>query len=161
MIYDTFQNMNLYCHQDEALYRAICYARDCAPSLPEGIYEVEGRDIFARVVTYETAPARCGMFEGHRDYIDVQVLLSGREQIDVALAAEANLIPFEEYNPETDMVLFEVPNNFASINLIPGRFAVFYPDDVHRPGSELDGPICVKKICMKVHYITQMKFRRN
>ncbi len=153
MIYDAFQNMNLYCNEEEALYRAICYARDFDPSLPEGIYEMEGRDIFARVVTYKTAPAQCQTFESHRDYIDIQVLLSGRERVDVALAAEAGLSPLEQYDSNKDLVLFKEPKDFATINLLPGRFAVFYPGDVHRPNCELDGVLDVKKICVKVRYL--------
>jgi beta-galactosidase beta subunit len=57
MICDKFENIGLYCQEGDALYRAIVYAQDFDGSLPDGVHEVEGRDIFAKVASYETSPA--------------------------------------------------------------------------------------------------------
>ena len=100
MIYDTFENMELYCQEGEALHRAIMYARDFDPSLEDELYEIEEKDIYARVMGYATTPSEERLFEAHHDYLDVQVLLSGGERLDVTLAGEGNLKVLEPYDPK-------------------------------------------------------------
>lgn len=155
MIYDVFGNMKLYCREGDALYRAIEYARRFDPSITDGIYEIEGRDIYARVLSYETQPASERSFEAHRDYLDVQVVLKGRERIDVALAKEHEFDEIVPYDPEKDVVLYAGVKDDVSIKMAPGRFAVLFPDDVHRPNCDLQGTSRVRKICVKVRVKTQ------
>lgn len=155
MIYDVFGNTNLYCREGDALFRAIDYARQFDPSSPDGVYEIEGRDIYARVLSYRTEPAAERRFEAHRDYMDVQVVLTGCERIDVTLAREQNFSEIEPYDREQDIVFFRDVEGDVSIKMVPGRFAVLYPDDVHRPNCDLDGTSHVKKICVKVRLKTQ------
>jgi YhcH/YjgK/YiaL family protein len=148
MIYDIFENLELYCKKGEPLYEAIAYARAFDLSKADGIYEVKGRDIYARVLSYETAPAHKRFFEAHKFYLDVQILLEGCERQDVVLAEE--LEPLEPYDQDKDMVKLKAPHRYASIVMEPGKFAVFYPHDIHRPNCDLDGTSKVRKICMKV-----------
>ena len=51
---------------------------------------------------------------------------------------------------EKDVIKLETPAVFNSIVVSPGEFAVFYPNDIHRPNCCVDAPITVRKICMKV-----------
>lgn len=150
MIYDVFDNMTLYCREGDALYRAIDYARHFDSSSADGIYEIEGRDIYARVLSYETEPAAKRRFEAHRDYLDVQVVLTGCERIDVSLATEHELDELEPYDPEKDVVFYGGLGGDISMKMVPGRFALLYPDDVHRPNCDMEGASHVKKICVKV-----------
>ncbi|MCK4649073.1 YhcH/YjgK/YiaL family protein [bacterium] len=149
MIYDTFENIGLYYHEGDALYKAIIYARDFDISRPDGEYEVEGRDIFARVLTYETSPAEERQFEAHQKYIDVQVILAGRERMDIVLGQE--LEPQGGYDEAEDVIILKAPETFSSIAMAPGMFVVFFPHDIHRPGCDLNGTSENRKICMKVH----------
>lgn len=155
MIYDVFGNMKLYCREGDALYRSIEYARRFDPSSADGIYEIEGRDIYARVLSYETQPATERRFEAHRDYLDVQVVLTGCERIDVTLATEHELDEIAPYNPEKDVVFYGGLEEDISVKMVPGRFAILYPDDVHRPNCDVEGTSHVKKICVKVRVKTQ------
>ena len=148
MIYDTFENMDVYCREGDALHRAISYARDFDVLQPDGEYEVEGRDIFAKVMTCKTAPAAERVFEAHTEYVDVQVLRAGRERMDVSLGDD--LEPLGPYDEADDGVLLKPPDTYASIVMEPGTFVVFYPQDAHRPGCDLEGTDTVRKICMKV-----------
>ena len=148
MIYDTFENFRLYCEEGDALYKAMVYARDFDLSQPDGEYEVEGKDIFAKVMTYQTSPAEQRKFEAHRKYIDLQVLLAGRERIDIVLGQK--LEPFESYNEVKDAIKLKAPDTYSSITMEPGKFAVFFPHDIHRPNCNLNGTSKNRKICMKV-----------
>jgi biofilm protein TabA len=148
MIYDTFENMGLYCKEGDKLYKAIKYAMEFDLSQPDGDYEVDGKDMIAKVQSYETSPAEQRKFESHVDYFDVQILREGCERQDVALAAE--LEPLTPYDSDKDVTKFAAPDTYSSIVMEPGKFAVFYPQDVHRPNCDLTGTCKVRKICMKV-----------
>jgi len=148
MIYDVFENIELYCKKGEPLYKAIAFARDFDLSQPDGIYEVQGRDVFGIVMSYDTAPASEKVFESHKKYLDVQVLLKGCERQDIVLAEE--LEPLVPYDAEKDMAKLKAPDRYASIFMEPGKFAVLYPHDIHRPNCDFEKKCSVRKICMKV-----------
>ena len=68
--------------------------------------------------------------EAHRDYADIQVVLSGKEA--VAWRFGEGLSVVQEYDPEADVLFRESdPASVSRIELVPGQFAVFYPQDCH------------------------------
>ncbi len=85
MIYDRFENLNLYAVPGSLLHRALVYARDVAADVADGRIEIDGERLYASVASYETGGRDERRFEAHRRYIDIQVLLAGEETIDVAL----------------------------------------------------------------------------
>jgi len=148
MIYDRFENLNLYCRPGERLHRALVYARDVARDVADGRSDIDGDRLFASVATYETGPPEERRFEAHKTYIDVQVLLDGEEVIDVSL--ERDLPAVEAYDEIRDVMFLKPPMQFASLAMRPGFFAVFYPHDIHRPGCRQREKLRVRKIVMKV-----------
>ena len=148
MIYDTFENIGLYCKEGDALYKAIAYARDFDLSQPDGEHEVEGRDIFAKVMTYDTESAEVRKFEAHEKYIDVQVMLTGPERMDISL--EQGLEPCGSYDEASDVIMLNAPETYSTIVMEPGKFVVFFPHDVHRPNCNVNDATNNRKICMKV-----------
>lgn len=148
MIYDTFENLNLYFEPDQPLHQAISYARDFDRSQPDGRYDIKGDDIYALVMSYETGPASEKKFEAHQDYIDVQLLLTGREFLDVSLQQDLEI--HQPYSPQGDVILFDSPAQCCRLLLQPGTFALLYPHDIHRPGCELDSKKQVRKMVVKI-----------
>ena len=148
MICDKFENIGMYCKEGDALYKAIVYARDFDRSLPDAIHEVEGRDIFAKVASYETSPAEDRKFETHKYYADIQVILEGSERMDVS--QEQDLEPLGDYREDDDVIKVKAPDAYSSLAMTPGMFAVFFPQDVHRPNCSLNGKTKNRKVCMKV-----------
>ncbi len=148
MIYDIIENLKLYCNEDSNLFKAVKYATEFDLSQKDGEYEVEGRRIFAKVQEYQTSPAQERKFESHRDYFDVQVVREGIERHDIALSEE--LEPLTEYDPQKDVIKLKAPQIYSSIIVKPGMFAVYYPQDIHRPNCNVSGRSNVRKICMKV-----------
>lgn len=148
MIYDRFENLNLYCRPGTRLHRALVYARDVASTISDGRIDIDGGRLYASVATYETGPPAERRFEAHKKYIDVQVLLDGEEAIDVSL--ERELPAVEAYDETRDVMFLAPPPRFASLPMRPGFFAVFYPQDIHRPGVLLREKRRVRKIVMKV-----------
>jgi YhcH/YjgK/YiaL family protein len=150
MIYDKTENLALYCKPSSKLYRAVKFALEFDLSQPDGVYEVEGRDIFAKVQSYHTQRPEERTFETHRCYYDIQVMRVGCERQDIYVASEAELEPLTEYNAEKDVIKLKSPQTFSSIIVSPGQFAVYYPQDIHRPNCCVNSPSEVRKICMKV-----------
>jgi YhcH/YjgK/YiaL family protein len=148
MIYDRFENLNHYCRPGTRLHQALVYARDVARTVADGRTDVDGDRLYASVATYETGPREERRFEAHRKYIDVQVLLEGEEVIDVSLDDDLTVI--EPYDAARDVMFLGPPQRFASLPMAPGCFAVFYPEDIHRPGGHLLEKRRVRKIVMKV-----------
>lgn len=148
MIYDRFENLNLYCRPGERLHQALVYARDADRTVADGRRDIDGDRLYASAATYETGPREERRFEAHRKYIDVQVLLEGEEVIDAAL--DRDLATLEGYDEKRDVMFLAPPPKFASLLMRPGWFAVFHPHDIHRPGCHLQGKRKVRKIVMKV-----------
>jgi biofilm protein TabA len=148
MIYDTFEHIALYSHPGTRLHRALVYAMDVSRSVADGRTEIDGDRLYASVSTYDTGSREERRFEAHKKYIDVQVVLEGEESIDVAL--ESDLPILEAYDEKKEVMFLKPPQEFASLVMKPGRFAVFYPQDVHRPGCSLRDKRRIRKIVVKV-----------
>ena len=83
--------------------------------------------------------------ETHKDFIDIQIPVSGLEIMGYTPAAE---LPAATYNAEKDITLWEEGRLADSyVNARPGMFAIFFPQDGHAPGITPDG---VKKVIVKV-----------
>ena len=112
-----------------------------------GRHDVDGEKVYINVSTYETNPINEDRrFENHRDYIDIQILLSGKELI--GFAHRDSLTVTDEYRP--DYELFGMVEEFDKVVLTPGKFAVIYPNEPHAPGLAAGGPEAVRKMVIKV-----------
>lgn len=148
MIYDSFDNLHLYFKPDEPLYKALAFARDFDTTQGDQRYDIQGDDLFALVMSYQTKAPEESKFEAHKNYIDVQLLLAGREFLDVSL--QQDLKVDQPYLREKDVVLFKSPQHYGRLPLEPGRFALLYPHDIHRPGCELGAKEQVRKMVVKI-----------
>ena len=72
--------------------------------------------------------------------------VSGREAIGFVTLGIENIL--SEYNPDKDIIFFS--GETAQLVLEADMFAVFFPQDIHRPGMQIDGPEKVKKVVVKV-----------
>jgi biofilm protein TabA len=118
-------------------------------SSPLGITELRGRNMFINVHTYNTLPLSGCRFEGHRNTIDVQYIISGGELVDWVLKEELQadgpyqiekdfqyyLAPQSFMTADTENLAEAVqkPNPSTRVHLKAGYFGVFFPEDGHRP----------------------------
>lgn len=123
--------------------------RDLAALKPAQSIVIDGDRIFAQVQSYNTLLAGETRFEAHRKYIDIQIMVSGREIMYwVPLARLAHIQ--EAYNYEDDIVFFEEPTRSVPLYMEEGDFAVFFPTDGHKPRCVVERPEQVVKIVVKV-----------
>ncbi|MCK3658463.1 hypothetical protein A4G18_07005 [Pasteurellaceae bacterium Pebbles2] len=108
-------------------------------------------DIYMNVMTPETDFAANKKAELHHKYIDVQLLISGAENIEYG-AAYPDLSLYEAYNEQDDYQL--TSSEFADKNVIlmrPNMFVVFLPYEPHKPCVVVDGKVAtLKKLVVKV-----------
>ncbi len=147
MIVDKIENSGIYTQAGTRIATAFKYihATDFSEMLP-GKYEIDGDDIFAIISEYETKDiAECAL-EAHRKYIDIQYVLEGAEFIGVTSLKKQ--VPVKAYSEEDDYVLFA--DDSSMVMLEAGRFAVFFPEDLHMPGLKNGNKAKIRKLIIKV-----------
>ena len=148
MILDIISNRGRYRHLGGSIERALKYLADTDFSAVEdGRHPIDGEAIYAMLFSYDTEPESARSFEAHRKYIDVQYLLTGREIIHWAALQE--LTPAGEYSDEKDIVFLSGESR-ARLQLTPGTFALFFPEDAHKPNCAWDNPQPARKVVVKV-----------
>jgi YhcH/YjgK/YiaL family protein len=118
-------------------------------SMPAGMYPIEGEDIFAQVFDVETKEKEQARPEVHRKYVDVQFSVEGKEKIGFVVDTGNNVVA-EDLAESKDVIFYEQIANEMELIMQPGHFAVFFPEDVHRPGCQLGGITTIRKVVIKV-----------
>jgi len=111
-------------------------------------YDIDGNNVYAPVSEYVTKDDTGGPYEAHRLYVDIQYLISGKEQIGIAPLSDVKEI-LTPYDAEKDYELMNV-NQIRNLKATPERFFIFFPSDVHRPGLKDGENVPVRKVVVKV-----------
>ncbi|MCI7262941.1 MAG: YhcH/YjgK/YiaL family protein [Clostridium sp.] len=109
---------------------------------------VVNEDFFYLVQEYETKDPEIARHEAHEKYVDIQYMIQGKEQIDIAPAEKMEVE--EPYNADRDVVFFKEPEQATHVVLTDGGYAVLYPADSHKPGLRVGKAAKVRKIVGKV-----------
>jgi YhcH/YjgK/YiaL family protein len=115
--------------------------------LRDGKYPIDGDRIFAMVSTYVTKKETESIFEAHKQYIDIQYLVRGKEII--YWSPVENLESNGEYSEQNDIIFFKGEVQTA-LPMRKNYFAVFFPQDAHKPCCILGQPVEVTKVVVKV-----------
>ena len=153
MILDTLAQSALYTHLGDIaltarMRLAFDYLKAFSPDVADGRYDVNGDAVFALVQSYATVDATQKKLESHRQYLDIQYVAEGLERIQ-HVPVDA-LVAATSYVPEKDCTHYRDSNRTTDLILGAGSFAIFFPNDGHKPGCSVDGPVRVKKVVMKV-----------
>ena len=135
----------------ELIRKALCYLRDHdLTQIEDGSYPIEGDKCVAKVQRYTTRPHFDCRPETHEKYVDIQYVVEGEEYLGwCPLSPDLQIT--EAYDAEKDITFYASLVPDSSIVLSPGRFAVLYPEDVHRPQGAVDDlPAPVTKVVVKV-----------
>lgn len=101
--------------------------------------------VYAFVDEYQTAPSFEKKLEAHEKNIDVQILLSGHEVMELRVHRGEH--PVIDELEEKDLA-FYAEEQEGQIRMDESLFAVFFPEDLHKPGVGSGNP--VKKVVFKV-----------
>ncbi len=108
--------------------------------------EIKGGDVYATRFTYETVPAEESFFEAHRNYLDIHIMLSGSEGVEIAPPADLTEFDRVEAN---DFYAYRGQGQYKLV-LSPGDFLVVFPNDAHRIKMQVSGLETVTKAVFKV-----------
>lgn len=146
MIADNLKNCGKYISTHKGFDKAFAFLEKAvSENLPVGRYEIDGNRVFAFIQEYESKLD--SSFEAHKNYIDIQFIISGTEVMKVADISQMTVsVPYVE-----DVMFFDDKEKASVLVLGAGEYGIFFPWDTHKPGLCLDGkPGEVKKAVVKV-----------
>lgn len=115
-------------------------------------HDIDGDEVFANVMEFETMPASEKPYEAHRRYADIHFVIAGEERLATSPVAE--LEPMGDFNEQDDFGLYATPGKEgreAWVTLRAGDLVVTPPCDAHKPGCCGEaGPAKLKKVCVKI-----------
>lgn len=117
-------------------------------AMEPGVYEIQGKEIYAQVMDAQTAPAEEKRPEVHEMFIDVQFLASGRERL--GFTPDTGNYEVDERFDERDLIFYKSVENEGFIEATPGCYSIFFPADVHRPAVAAGEPMKIRKVVVKV-----------
>lgn len=148
MVYDKINNISFYKGLSTDIYEGLLFLNAATRDLENGVYVINPR-VKAIVSEYDTKEMNEYGYEAHREYIDIQYLISGKEKI-CCLPLEY-LKEMKSYNEELDVAFYEKASIKPQELLIGNDFfAILYPQDGHMPQMCVKEPAAVKKVVVKV-----------
>lgn len=146
MIVDKLSNIDIYSQVPQAVKSFI---KQLDKDIECRKYQISDTS-YANVETYETKKHECCFFEAHKNYADIQILLSGTERIDYADIDKLEIkIP---YDANKDIMFFQNSvSESCSVTLDGSNFVFLFPDEAHRPQMSCsDFSQIVKKVVVKI-----------
>lgn len=149
MIYDKLEKVERYLGIHPNLDLAVHYIMTHSlTELPDGRTELCADKVYINTMNARTAPANQQGYEIHKNYMDIQIDLSGTEIIEIGDTANASV---HDYNPATDFGTADCPR-LVSCAMGPGNFIICMPQEPHKPGVAQNGTAAaVRKCVFKVH----------
>ena len=145
MICDTLDQLHLYKGFHKNLDTAIeLLAAHPLDTLPLGRTEVDGNEVFINVMDADLKPHTGSHAEYHRLYADLQIDLTGGEGWGYT-----NL-PGAEIGEFTGDCGFQDSASVVTGALGEGRFVLFFPEELHKPGLVQHGCVGVRKAVVKI-----------
>lgn len=115
-------------------------------SMEKGTHFIEGEDFFVNVIEYQTTDEANRIWEAHKDYLDIHVVVAGAEGIYHSFIDNMQV---GDYHKNEDYL--EITGNKENvIQLSPDQLLVLYPEDTHKTGVKVDKETLVKKGVFKV-----------
>ena len=136
-------------HYPEAIQKAITYLRSHDfTKMETGVYEIEGKDIYAQVFDVMTGSVGEKRPEVHEHFLDVQFLAKGKERL--GFTVDTGNYEVDEHFVERDLIFYKKVENEGFIEATEGCFCVFFPSDVHRPAVASGEPMNIRKVVIKI-----------
>ena len=146
MIYTKRKNLHRYLGQSESLDTAIRHVLSAdLTQLAKGRNEIDGDQAFVNRFDYQTMSPEQAIWEGHLQYGDIHVLLSGKEKIGVT---NVEMLTETVRKEDEDFVGFEggVQSWFP---MTTEDILIVYPEDIHKVKVIHEESTLVEKACFK------------
>jgi biofilm protein TabA len=114
-----------------------------------GKYEIDGSQIFALVQEQQTGAKADRRPEAHVKNIDIQYVIEGTDVIGFGLPDPANEVT-EDLLAEKDCVFYRSVKAETDLVLTSGMYAIFFPEEIHRPNCQSGKSDKLRKVVIKV-----------
>ncbi len=144
MIFDSLANAHQYYSINPHIEAAFNWLQQ-NPNAEVGRYEIAGDDCFVMIQSVRNRGKAEPFVEAHNQYIDIQMVLEGADEIgwkDRATCRDARA----EYSEENDVALWNDDADFY-VPVASGHFLILFPYDAHMP---LSGEGELKKAVFKI-----------
>jgi biofilm protein TabA len=144
---DKVQFVQQY-HLSKALWdKAFAFLKETDLStLATGRHVIDGDNVFGLVSEAPSKDYDKTAFESHKNYIDLQYVISGEENMAKAPLSDVTLD--KPYNERSDIMFYMGEGKIYTVS--QGGFLIFFPSDAHRPNITPGGNKVVKKIVIKI-----------
>lgn len=151
MITDSISNIEKYRGIHKNLDTAVDFLKTCnLGSLADGKTVVDGDCVFINVMEADLREADGAAYEYHKRYADLQIDIAGSEYWEYAQDGEAQ----GDFDAGVDCGFASGTASCTGI-LGNGRFALFLPDEYHKPSCISDTCTHVRKAVVKIEMVSQ------
>lgn len=135
-------------HLNKELWdKAFAYLKEIDLSaLTTGKHVIDGDNVFALVTEAPSKDYDKTAFESHKNYIDLQFVISGIEDMGKAPITEVTVD--KPYNERSDLIYYKGNGKIYTVR--ERNFILFFPSDAHRPNITPGGNKLVKKVVIKI-----------
>lgn len=146
MIYGQFKDENYAGDLIEKI-RAFLSSNDMS-KLEDGKHIIDGDKFFVNIASYSTTNEENRVWEAHRKYIDVHMMIEGEEIIKHSFLDSANIVKYHEDSDYVEIDKINIKSN--DILLKQGQYLICYPQDVHKTACIIDKETKVRKAIFKI-----------
>ena len=145
MILDRIERFQQYSRNIPEIYDVMKFVEKVKKeNLPVGKYPLQNGFVLIQEGT--TRHFDEADFEVHREYIDIQVIVSGSEYVEYADMTDLKTkVPFDK---DKDLELMS--GEGCKILIKPDTFYILYPTDGHKPCCHENIPTSYKKVLAKI-----------
>ena len=132
MIIDTLENLEKYTSLNPLFQTVVDFIKSTdLNALSDGKHQILGNNVFVNVQTLKGKKKEEAPIEYHRQMVDIQIPLSGKETYGISPLAD---LPKATFSEENDCALIHNLPCLSYVTAHPGMFVVFFPQDAHAPG---------------------------
>lgn len=147
MIFGNIKNLHEYDYLPVDIKKCFEYAAsNNLLDFEKGSYKIDGNNLFVNIVEYETIDVENRFWEAHKNYLDLHLMLDGKEQIDVNFIGN---MEEKEFVEKDDFLPLEGDKN-GHVILEKDDFLICYPNDAHRTAVKVNNPKKIKKAIFKI-----------
>lgn len=114
--------------------------------LSNGQHQIEGQNVYAIVTEAPTKDYDKTAFESHKNYIDLQYVITGEEKM--GRTPVESLTVDRPYNERADIAYYKGDGKVYTV--AENGFLLFFPGEAHRPNITPGGNKVVKKVVIKI-----------
>jgi biofilm protein TabA len=147
MIFDNIRNIELYSHLSKSLRDSFDFFQNNKFSFQKNqTLKIDTKGMYAILQKYSPKDKADLLIESHRKFIDLQVMVEGKEYLGYA---EKNTLCSMGYDENHDTE--RLTGTLTFFPFYQGFFVVLFPQDAHMPGVKHHGSTkVVKKIVIKI-----------